>query len=141
MKLKRLKRQLLGDKMTIQRNKIRKYTNGEIFTPIELVNEILDKLPKEYFTDSSKTICEPSVGEGIFLVEILRRRLDNGLSSTESLKTLYGLDIMEDNISVCKQNLLELSGDCEEHRMIVNTNIRCENTLKYDFSFKEKDSV
>ena len=94
--------------MTIQRNKIRKYTNGEIFTPIELVNEILDKLPKEYFTDSSKTICEPSVGEGIFLVEILRRRLENGLSSTESLKTLYGLDIMEDNISVCK---LRLSGD------------------------------
>ena len=123
--------------MQIERSDIRRYTNGEIFTPLELVKEMLDELPTVYFTDPKKTICEPCVGEGVFLAEILRRRIDQGLSPTESLSTLYGVDIMADNIKACKATLLAIAGDTTEHREIVNKNIQCQNSLEYDFSFTD----
>jgi len=97
--------------MAIERSTERIDETGEVFTPEELVNEILDEVPEEFFTDASKTICEPSVGEGVFLVEILKRRILTGLNPTKALHTLYGVDIMEDNIQVCKYNLLTLAGD------------------------------
>jgi|TARA_R110002074_G_scaffold143048_1_gene289821 hypothetical protein len=124
--------------MEIERSQIRQYTNGEIFTPVGLVREMLEELPKVYFTDATKTICEPSVGEGVFLVEILKNRIAEGLSPTESLQTLYGVDLMEDNILVCKKNLLETAGDTPENRDIVETNIVCADALTYDFSFERK---
>ena len=120
----------------IERSRIRQYTNGEIFTPVELVTEMLDEVPAVYFSDASKTICEPSVGEGIFLVEILKRRIAQGLSPTDSLQTLYGLDIMEDNVRACKSNLLKVAGNTPEHQSIVNTNIVCADALKYDYDFE-----
>ena len=123
--------------MQIERSDIRRYTNGEIFTPLELVKEMLDELPSVYFTDPAKTICEPCVGEGVFLIEILRRRIAQGLSPTESLRTLYGMDIMIDNIKVCKANLLDVAGDTREHREIVNNNIRCEDSLEYVFDLAD----
>ena len=121
--------------MAIERSTERIDETGEVFTPEELVNEILDEVPEEFFTDASKTICEPSVGEGVFLVEILKRRILTGLNPTKALHTLYGVDIMEDNIQVCKCNLLTLAGDTPQHREIVNTNIVCANALEYDFKF------
>jgi len=121
--------------MAIERSTERIDETGEVFTPEELVNEILDEVPEEFFTDASKTICEPSVGEGVFLVEILKRRILTGLNPTKALHTLYGVDIMEDNIQVCKCNLLTLVGDTPQHREIVNTNIVCANALEYDFKF------
>jgi hypothetical protein len=127
-------------KMEIQRSQIRQYTNGEIFTPVELVTEILDELPTVYFTDASKTICEPCVGEGVFLVEILKRRIAQGLSPTESLHTLYGVDLMEDNVRACKKNLLEVVGYTPEHRDIVNTNIVCDDALAYNFNFEREEN-
>ena len=42
---------------------------------------------------------------------------------------------MEDNVGVCKRNLLTVAGDTPEHREIVNTNIVCANALEYDFKF------
>ena len=61
--------------MKVNRSKRRIDKTGEVFTPVGLVQEMLDNLPEIFFKDPLKTICEPSVGEGIFLVEILKRRI------------------------------------------------------------------
>lgn len=119
----------------INRSKNRIDKTGEVFTPLELSKEILDSIPDIYFTDVTKTICEPSVGEGVFLTEILRRRLHSGNGATESLRTLYGVDLMYDNVQVCRQNLLDLAGDTKQNRAIVNQNIVHANSLEYDFAF------
>lgn len=63
---------------------------GEVFTPSPLVSEMLDKLPPELITDSSKTILDPSCGNGQFLIEVAKRR--------NSLKNIFGVDIMVDNV-------------------------------------------
>lgn len=88
--------------MTNKSNQRIKQT-GEIFTPPELVDEIVDKLPDELFTDSSKTFLDPACGDGEFLRGIVRRlRKQNSLLSHQDwyhtiTKQLYGVDIMWDN--------------------------------------------
>lgn len=51
---------------------------GEVFTPIWVVNEMLDELEKESdaFSDVGKTFLEPTCGTGNFVVEIYRRKLN-----------------------------------------------------------------
>ena len=119
----------------IERDKLRIQANGEIFTPTKLVQEILDNLPADNFTDPTKTFCDPSCGDGQFLSEVLIRKLENGIDFATALSTIYGVDIMLDNVKLCRDRLL-----CgQEHmRHIVNRNIVCEDALIYDFSFGDK---
>ena len=121
--------------MEIKRTKDRIDKTGEIFTPKELVNEILDKFPDFAFTDENKTFCDPACGDGNFLIEILLRKLKNGHNIHKALSTIYGVDIMDDNVELCKSNLLKIVGDNEENRKIVYNNIVCYNSLNYDWCF------
>jgi len=125
--------------MKIKRTQDRIDKTGEIFTPIKLVNEILDKLPKELFENPDKTFCDPAAGDGNFLEQILLRKLLHSNDKTRCLKSIYGVELMNDNVEVCKERLLSIVGNSQEHIDIINTNIVCANALKYDFSFREVD--
>jgi hypothetical protein len=45
---------------------------------------------------------------------------------------------MEDNVNECRQRLIDIVGDTPENWKIVKNNIRCEDGLKYDYSFSEE---
>ena len=51
---------------------------GEVFTPPELINEMLDKLPLDTWSDKTKTFFDPCAGKGNFPIEVIKR-LFNGL--------------------------------------------------------------
>ncbi len=53
-------------------------SNDEVFTPPDLVNDILDLLPKELFESKDTTFLDPVCKTGVFLREIAKR-LMNGL--------------------------------------------------------------
>ena len=53
---------------------------GEVFTPPELINEMLDKLPSDIWSDKTKTFFDPAAGKGNFPIEVIKR-LFNGLES------------------------------------------------------------
>lgn len=108
---------------------------GEIFTPTPLVQEILYKIQPENFSDPTKTFLDPSCGDGQFLSEVLIRKMENGSSFEQALSTIYGVDLMQDNVDLCRDRLL--CGQ-EELRHIVEKNIVCADVLNYDFSFGEK---
>ena len=112
----------------------RKQTN-EDFTPLPLVNEMLDKLPQEVFSDPSKTFCDNSAGNGNFLVEVLRRKLTNGHPPLQALSTIYGVELMADNVEEMKERLLELIPKDlhKEAKNILDENIICHNALTWDF--------
>ena len=55
-------------------------SQGEVGTPIELVNEMLDKLPIEVFKSNSTTFLDPAFGNGTFLIEIVKRLRKEGHS-------------------------------------------------------------
>jgi type I restriction-modification system DNA methylase subunit len=123
--------------MSIVRTQQRIDKTGEIFTPIELVNEILDKLPIELFKDADKTFCDPAAGDGNFLEQILLKKLQYSTDTTRCLKSIYGVELMQDNVDVCRARLLDITEHTQENIDIVEKNIVCANSLKYDFSFGE----
>ena len=51
-------------------------SNDEVFTPPELVNDILDLLPKELFENKETTFLDPATKSGVFLREIAKRLMD-----------------------------------------------------------------
>jgi len=53
-------------------------SSDEVFTPPKLVNNILDLLPQELFTNKNTTFLDPVCKTGVFLREIAKR-LDKGL--------------------------------------------------------------
>lgn len=111
----------------VERNKVRVKATGEVFTPTELVNEILDKHPKELFTNPESTVCDPASGDGQFLGEVLIRKVENGIDFKTALSTIYGIDVMQDNVNLCRERLL-----CgrEDLRHIVEKNIIKGDALK-----------
>lgn len=116
----------------IERDKLRVKATGEVFTPTELVQEILDQLPQDQFTNPTKTFLDPSCGDGQFLGEVLIRKMENGSTFEQALSTTYGVDLMQDNVDLCRERLLCGRDDL---RHIVEQNIVCADALKYDYSF------
>lgn len=124
----------------IDRDKVRVKSTSEIFTPTELVQDMLDILDPTSFTDHTHTFLDPSCGDGQFLSEILIRKLlalnkdeisDQDL--TQALTTIHGVDIMIDNVDLCRERLL-----CGRNKLryIVEQNIQCRDGLKFAFNFR-----
>jgi type I restriction-modification system DNA methylase subunit len=107
-----------------------------VFTPTPLVQKILDELPIELFNIPTKTFCDPSCGDGQFLGEVLIRKMENGSTFEQALDTIYGVDLMQDNVNLCRERLL--CGQ-EQYRHIVEKNIVCANALTYDYLFGDPE--
>ena len=103
------------------------------FTPTPLVLEILVQLPQTVWEDG-KTYLDPTSGNGQFLAAVLIIKKEFG--HPNPLSTIYGVDLMQDNVDECRQRLLDIAGDTPANRKIVTHNIRCEDGLTYDYSFK-----
>lgn len=116
----------------VQRTQQRIKASGEVFTPTPLVQQVLDQLPVDLFTDPNKTFLDNSCGDGQFLGEVLIRKMQNGSTFEQALATVYGVDLMQDNVDECRKRLL-----CgrEDLRHIVERNIVCHDALTYDYSF------
>ena len=121
----------------IERNQNRVRATGEVFTPTLLVQEVLDQLPQNLFTDSTKTFLDPACGDGQFLSEVLIRKLENDIDFETALGTIYGVDLMPDNVKLCQDRLL-----CgQEHlRHIVEKNIVEADGLEYNYLFGEPET-
>lgn len=111
---------------------------GEVFTPIELVENMLDRLPLELWADPSKTFCDPSCGNGNFLVAVLKRKLKAKHTVRQALSSVYGVDIMLDNVEECRERLLKVCRMTQNvgARAIVERNIVCHDSLTYDWDCK-----
>lgn len=117
----------------IERGEERIKTTGEVFTPKELVDEMLGRVEMSFFEDPAKTFLDPACGDGEFLAGVLWRKLlaqrecqkkDFHLyrSVKQALGTLYGVDIKGDNVELCQSRLL-CGYDEPELLKIVENNI------------------
>ena len=116
----------------VERDRHRVRATGEVFTPTPLVQEVLDQLDPQLFVDPTKTFLDPSCGDGQFLSEVLIRKVQAGIPFETALATIYGVDLMPDNVALCRDRLL--CGQ-EQFRHIVECNIVCHDGLTYDYSF------
>ena len=91
------------------KTKSRTKQTGEVFTPLPLCDEILDKLDS-LPADPKKTIIDPACGNGQFLVATAYRR--------KCLKNIFGVDLMVDNVcdTIARLHFLKLGfGDAFDH--------------------------
>jgi hypothetical protein len=115
----------------------RKKHTAEEFTPLILVSEMLDKLPFEVWVPT-KTFIDNSAGNGNFLIEILRRKLAHNHPPLQALSTIYGVELMPDNVEEMKQRLLDALPELDDTQKqqaidIINHNIVCHDALTWDY--------
>jgi hypothetical protein len=101
--------------------------HGEVFTPPGLVNDMLDLVAHECERIDSRFL-EPACGDGNFLAEVLRRKLltvdkRNALNRDKwerdailAVCSLYGIDLLADNIAACRERLLKVVSDAHDAR-------------------------
>ena len=78
---------------------------GEVFTPTDLVIEILMGMPTSMFAPG-KTVIDPACGDGQFLMAVKWLKvIEFNMSQDEALEDIYGVDIMRDNVDLCKRRL------------------------------------
>lgn len=128
--------------------------HGEVFTAEREVNAMLDLVKQETERIESRFL-EPACGDGNFLAEILRRKLtvvksrygkhaaDYERYSVIAITSIYGVDILQDNVEDCRKRLFEIwdkdytaickkevNDDCRDAvRYILRHNILCGDAL------------
>lgn len=118
------------------KSKQRVNDHGEVFTAQREVNAMLDLVKQETERIDSRFL-EPACGTGNFLVEILKRKLavvESRYSKSQieyeryaiiALSSIYGVDILEDNVQTCRDRLLGIF----THYYITN----CKKDIKPEF--------
>lgn len=91
--------------------KIRKF--GEVFTPPEIVEQMLDMLERESpgCFAPEKTFLEPTCGEGVFVCGILQRKFANCTTDAErrlAIRSVWAMELQADNVEKTIRAVTEL---------------------------------
>ncbi len=113
----------------VERTDDRIKSTGEVFTPMELVYDMISQIPEEKMTNENSTFLDNSCGSGNFLYGLLDVLTNKYKHSHEHVITnmLYGVDLMEDNIKETCARLGVTYGE--------NPHFVCANALEYDYAF------
>ena len=126
----------------VKRDQLRVKQTAEVFTPTELVLEMIDNLEAQdptVFSDPTKTFLDNSCGDGQFLSEVIIRKIERGSTFIEAISTTYGVEFMEDNVNECRARLAG-PNPTQEILAIVENNIVHHDALTYHYEFgKEKE--
>ncbi len=136
------------------KSKERVREHGEVFTAEREVKAMCDLVKDETERIDSRFL-EPACGDGNFLAEILTRKLevvkrkykkstlDYEKNAVLAISSVYGVDIMQDNVLTCRDRLFKLwdkeykticKKDCNDQtreavKFILSKNIVCGNAL------------
>ncbi len=120
--------------------------HGEVFTNIREVNAMLDLVKHETERIESRFL-EPACGTGNFLSEILRRKLnvvqaryqssqfEFEFNSIIAISSIYGIDILEDNVIECRKRLFDIFND-EYYQKLYKDSCKqaCKDSARYILS-------
>lgn len=110
--------------------------NGEVWTPPKIIDKMISKIPDEHWKDPTKTFLDPTCGTGNILVRMLEKRLESGVSKKDAISTLYGVELEQVNIDICKDRLRCVLGDgivTHDYDEIIDKNIVCHDFFDWDF--------
>ncbi len=105
------------DKQTVSKKRVADH--GEVLTSKREVNAMLDLVKQETERIESRFL-EPACGTGDFLTEILERKLrviefryrksqlEFERNTVLAVSSIYGIDILEDNVIECRKRLFEI---------------------------------
>ena len=142
----------MTNSQTKSKERIREH--GEVFTAEREVKAMCDLVKDETERIDSRFL-EPACGDGNFLAEILTRKLevvkrkykkstlDYEKNAVLAISSVYGVDIMQDNVLACRERLFKIwdkeykavcKKDCNDQtreavKFILSKNIVCGNAL------------
>ena len=123
-------------------------STAEFFTPYEIVKKMAEKVSEEVWADPTKTFCEPCFGNGQFLLYIIWKRLTCGIEVKQVFETLYGVELMADNVAETKErifnllNTMQVKYNKEEIQQILDEHLVCSDFFEWDFeNWKKKEAV
>lgn len=112
----------------IQRSDERIKETQEVFTPMKLVESMIDEIDIELLQDPESTFIDNSAGCGNFLIALKKKLLEYHTEEHILDHMLYAVEMMEDNHKELCANL----GVKVTHPHYV-----CADALEYDYSFGE----
>ncbi|AWW50569.1 SAM-dependent DNA methyltransferase [Polynucleobacter paneuropaeus] len=131
------------DSQVVSRNRVTNH--GEVYTNPREVNAMLDLVKHETERIDSRFL-ESACGHGNFLIEILTRKLATvesryKKSQTEfecysiiAVSSLYGIDILEDNVVDCRKRLLNKFIEFYDKSYKSNKREECINSIEFILS-------
>ena len=105
---------------SLTKSKKRVRDHGEVFTPREIVRDMLDLVPPELYEKPDARFLEPACGDGNFLTEILERKLEAVAkrykrhqdeyerNAITAIAGLYGVELLDDNVAKARERLFEI---------------------------------
>lgn len=78
-----------------------------IYTPLNIVEKMMSKVEDEFWSDKSKTFCDPTCGVGNIIIPMLDNRVKHGIDPTIALKTMYGNELLKESYDILMKNLEE----------------------------------
>jgi hypothetical protein len=112
----------------IERSDERIKETQEVFTPMDLVESMIDDISIDILKDPSSTFIDNSAGCGNFLFALKNRLLEYHTEQHILDHMIYAVEMMEDN----HRELCERLGVSVDHPHYV-----CADALEYDYSFGE----
>lgn len=116
--------------------------HGEVLTARREVEAMLDLVKNESERIDSRFL-EPACGDGNFLVAILERKLkivveryrakkvDFEVQMLSALASIYGIDLLEDNIELAINRMLEIASDCYKNALRIKPDDEFQTVMKF----------
>lgn len=119
--------------------------HGEVYTNKREVDAMLDLVSHEMERIESR-VLEPACGTGNFLAEVLSRKLgivkvryqkdqfDYERNAVIAVSSIYGIDILEDNVEACRERLFEIFSN--QYKMLFKDGFKeeCLKVIRYILS-------
>ncbi len=106
-------------------------SNGEVTTPVELAKEMIALIPEHILKSSSTTFLDPCIGNGTFIIELIKKLRSYGHSMENIQGRIYGCDLKDRFINKIQAKLAKYQFD----------NIIQGDSLKKNFMNKKFDVV
>ena len=112
---------------------------GEVLTPENIVNDMLDLVKDESYRLDSKFL-EPSCGNGNFLVKILERKLETASKLDRedfdknifiAVSSIYAIDIIPINIGMAKKRMMKVVECAYKNKMGTGIKTEMGKVIKY----------
>jgi hypothetical protein len=130
--------------------KAQKKDFGEVFTPIELIEDMVEHLPKSDWENPNLTWLDPANGIGNFPITLFYK-LDKGLSkwqpNTQKRRKhiienmLFMMELQSNNNRIAKNIFKKLCDDCEPNIWTVNSLQKSNDEILEHFGIKQIDRI
>jgi type I restriction-modification system DNA methylase subunit len=68
-------------------NELQKKKNGEVFTPLGLIREMLDKIPEDFWTNKNVKVLDPCCGIGNFQIVLIEKFMSGLVEEIQNSKS------------------------------------------------------